>query len=184
LERGAFEKSGVVYTSLFLQYMGLLLPMLAINTFVARLFMAGQKIMQSFTYQVAFNIVLIFFIWVGIQKTGITGYPLALITLHILNVLFCYILLKKFFPEVNYGKVLMLFLKIISLNFSILVLVLFVKDLLSSIPGIANLILGSMLYIMILLIVNWKIKLSPEINLLLKQLFAYTPLPRLNRKEP
>lgn len=184
LERGAFEKSGVVYTSLFLQYMGLLLPMLAINTFVARLFMAGQKIMQSFTYQVAFNIVLIFFIWVGIQKTGITGYPLALIALHILNVLFCYILLKKFFPEVNYGKVLMLFLKIISLNFSILVLVLFVKDLLSSIPGIANLILGSMLYIMILLIVNWKIKLSPEINLLLKQLFAYTPLPRLNRKEP
>ena len=164
--------------------MGLLLPMLAINTFVARLFMAGQKIMQSFTYQVAFNIVLIFFIWVGIQKTGITGYPLALIALHILNVLFCYILLKKFFPEVNYGKVLMVFLKIIFLNFSILVLVLLSKDLLSSIPGIANIILGSMLYIMILLIVNWKIKLSPEINLLLKQLFAYTPLRRLNRKEP
>jgi len=184
LEHGAFEKSGVVYTSLFLQYLGLLLPMLAINTFVARLFMAGQKIMQSFAYQVSFNMVLIFFIWIGIQKIGITGYPISLIALHILNVLLCYILLKKFFPEVNYGKMLLLFLKIISLNFSILILVLFVKGLLSSFPVVVNLILGGILYLMLLLIVNWKIKLNSEINLLLKQLFAYIPLHKLNRKEP
>ena len=183
LEHGAFEKSGVANTSLFLQYLALLLPMLAINTLVARLFMAGQKIMQSFAYQAAFNIVLIFFIWVAIQKTGIIGYPMALIALHVLNVLICYILLKKFFPEINYGRMLLVFLRIIALNFFILILVMFVKGLLSFLLGFVNLILGGMLYIIILSIVNWKMNLSPEINHFLKLLFTYTPFHRLNRNE-
>jgi putative peptidoglycan lipid II flippase len=184
LERGAFHKSGVVDTSLFLKYLGLLLPMLAINTFVARLFMAGQKIMESFAYQVIFNCVLIVFIFIGVRTFGIVGYPVALVCLHLLNVLISFFLLKAFFPQIKYGGVLLDFLKIAVLNFLIFIPMLFVKDYLFNLYTLLSLIVGGTIYMLILLLVNRYIKLNTEVNEMLDRAVKYIYLRTAGRKNP
>ncbi|HWB93188.1 MAG TPA: lipid II flippase MurJ [Puia sp.] len=172
-ERGAFHKSGVEDTALFLKYLGLLLPMMAINTFVARLFMAGQKIMESFVYQVIFNIVLISFIFVGVHRLGIIGYPAAQVALYLLNVVFSYFLLRWFFPQVKYGQVLVDFLKILGLNLLIFLLLLFTKDLLFSLYTLLSLVTGGAIYVGALLVANRYLKVNSEINAMLDRVRTY-----------
>ena len=172
-ERGAFHRSGVEDTALFLKYLGLLLPMMAINTFVARLFMAGQKIMESFIYQVLFNVVLIAFIFIGVHRLGIIGYPVAQVTLYLLNVGFSYFLLRWFFPEVRYGNVLADFFKILLLNGVIFLLLLFTKDHLFPLYTLPSLMAGGAIYVVVLLVANRYLKVNTEVNGMLDRVWGY-----------
>ena len=116
LEHGAFGKQGVAYTSLFLRYLGLLMPMLVINTLFARLFMASHKIMEAFWYQICFNIVLIAALYITIHRFGFTAYPITLVSVHVLNILCCYLLEKKYFNIIQYGLVLKKMMLLLLIN--------------------------------------------------------------------
>ena len=103
--RGAFDKSAVALTSIFLRYLILLLPLYAINTLVARVFMASQKIKEAFRYQVFMNVLLICGVVLGVRQYGVLGYPIALLSIYSLNVFFLQYLLRRYFPSLPYRQV-------------------------------------------------------------------------------
>ncbi len=92
LQRGNFDSEAVQQTVVFFKYFCLLLPFLAINTLVSRIFMAAQKIKEAFWYQIIMNGVLIGLIYVLVMFYGVIGYPIALIILHSLSVFFIFFL--------------------------------------------------------------------------------------------
>lgn len=163
-KRGAFDAQSVVYSADFLKYFSLFLPMLVINTMVSRLLMAGQKIKQSFMYQIVFNLLLLLFIYIGVLKFGVVGYPIALVCLHSINVLLCYFLLHFLFPQISYSKIIVFFLKIICLNGLIFIVVFYLKSQLNYKHEIIEVAIGCLIYVIILLILNWYLKINSEIN--------------------
>lgn len=115
-KHGRFGDAGVTDASVFLKYLGLQLPLLVINNLFSRLLMAGHKVAQSFLYQIAFNVVLIIMLFVGIKMFGIVGYPLSLVIVYLLNVFVCYFLEKFFFNIIQYTSVLKKFSTLLLVN--------------------------------------------------------------------
>lgn len=105
-QRGAFDEHAVDNTAAFLGWFVLNLPFLAINTIVARLFMASQKIRQAFWYQVVMNLLLVGLTVVLLRRLGAIGYPVAQLVLGLANVLLLYWLMKYLFPAIPYGRLL------------------------------------------------------------------------------
>lgn len=163
-KRGAFDPSSVSSSAEFLKYFALLLPLMAINNVVSRLFMAGQKIKESFVYQIIFNFFLLIFIYIGIKGLGPIGYPIALLCLHCLNVISCFFLFRLFFPQINFGNILIAFFKILLLNGFIFIFIQYVKNIFSFSDHIISVAFGSLLYFLLLLFANWYFKLNGEVN--------------------
>lgn len=115
-KRGAFDDASVMMASEFLRFFGLLLPMVAINTLMSRLFIASQQIKQGFWYQVLFNAVLIFIVYICIHAFGALGYPFGLIILHAINVFICSWLAKQYFSYIIYQESLWHFGRMLLLN--------------------------------------------------------------------
>jgi putative peptidoglycan lipid II flippase len=160
LEHGAFGKQGVAYTSLFLKYLGLLLPMLVINTLFARLFMASHKIMESFWYQVCFNIVLITSLYVTINRFGFAAYPITLVCVHILNILCCYLLEKKYFGMIRYEQVLRKMLLLLLVNLAVGGSVYFFIFYSGIQSDFLTLTIGASLYLSIIFVIGIKSKIN------------------------
>ena len=128
LKHGAFNRNNVEMTASFLKYLGLLLPLMVINTLFSRLFMASHKIIQSFWYQIVFNVILISTLFIVIKKVGPVGYPITLVSVHVLNILVCYFLEKWYFNIINYSLVLKNFLLITLINGSVCFLFFIIKS--------------------------------------------------------
>ncbi|HEY4154456.1 MAG TPA: lipid II flippase MurJ [Puia sp.] len=164
LEHGAFGKQGVAYTSLFLQYLGLLLPMLVINTLFARLFMASHKIMESFWYQVCFNIVLIATLYLSIHRFGFAAYPITLVCVHVLNILGCYFLEKKYFGTIQYAQVLKNMLMLLVVNGVVGAgIYLFISKAAFQ-SGFLSLAVGASLYLSLIFVIGFKSNINDTFN--------------------
>jgi putative peptidoglycan lipid II flippase len=172
-QRGAFDDKSVALCSEFFKYFALILPMLAINTLIARLFMASQQILQSFGYQVLFNIFLIVAVSIGIKLIGVKGYLFALLCLHIFNVAFCYILLKVFFPKIAYYKTLGYFALNVAVNAVIFSLVYLINKASLVDNAFISMLIGGFIYMVLLLTVNKLANLSTEANQLLNRIAGY-----------
>jgi putative peptidoglycan lipid II flippase len=172
-ERGAFNSDSVETSAAFFKYFAMLLPMLAINTLVARLFMAGQKIKQAFVYQVVFNCALATMIFFGVKLIGDTGYPIALIALHVINVMGCYFLLQLYFPSIRYGRLLIKFIRILLLNVFILALVSYESRFLENLHEIVRLTIGCVSYISMVVIGSFSLRTSEEVNLMIRKGVRY-----------
>lgn len=168
-QRGAFDVESVKSAQQFFKYFILLLPMLVINAGISRLFMAGQKIKQSFYYQIMFNIVLISFIFLNVRWLGVYGYPAALILLHIFNVVACYWLLKILFPKIEYINLMKYFLSVLLLNCFLSGFIYILKELSADINSLLSMILGCAGYLILLLFINSRMHLNLEIDGLLKK---------------
>lgn len=115
--RGAFDQRSVDMSAGFLRYLSLLLPLFVVNTIVARLFMAGQKVLQALWNQAIVNIALIVAICFGVRYFGIGGYLGALLIVHVVNVFCCcYYLIKIFFPTIDYRHVLVQMVRLLAVN--------------------------------------------------------------------
>ena len=99
-------ENAIGYVTLFLQYLGFLLPLYVINSLIARLFMASHKIRESFWYQILFNVILITALFVAVKNIGPIGYPLAMVTAYVLNLFACYWIEKRYFGFIKYKSVL------------------------------------------------------------------------------
>lgn len=169
-KRGNFDQEGVQNTSLFLKYLGLQLPLLAVNAFVARLFMASHKILQGFWYQIAINAILCVAIFIGVSYFGILGYPLALVFTYFLNLLLICFIIQGLFNYINYRKILthFFYLSIIAIVF--LYLVESVIDLFK-IESILKFLIGSTLFLLLFLASNFVFKINRTINEYLAKLY-------------
>jgi len=164
LEHGEFGKKGVAYTSLFLQYLGLLLPMLVINTLFARLFMASHKIRESFWYQVCFNIVLIAALYIAIHRFGFAAYPITLVCVHVLNILCCYLLEKKYFGIIRYGLVLKNMMMLLVMNLTVGAGIYFFISYAGIQSGFPSLVVGITLYLSIIFAIGLKSSINQTFN--------------------
>jgi putative peptidoglycan lipid II flippase len=154
LKHGRFDESGVANASLFLKYLGLQLPLLVINNLFSRLLMAGHKVAQSFLYQIAFNIVLVIMLFVGIKSLGIVGYPLVLVIVYLLNIFACYYLEKYFFGIIQYRILLNKFFKIFFVNAGLIFLIHAGIELFGIQNYIFELLLAGSAYLILLHILN------------------------------
>jgi len=115
-KHGVFTDEDVETSGVFLKYFALVLPFYVTNNLIARLFMAAQKIMQSFWYQVTFNGVLTLAYFLIVKYIGYTGLPIALAAMHCINFFASYFLTRWFFPYIDYAKVIRSFFVIGFLN--------------------------------------------------------------------
>lgn len=134
--RGSFDTQAVDSTSLFLRLFVVVVPMLAVSNLVSRVFMAGQRIRASLVYQIAFNVCLLILIHLGVRGVGVSGYPLAMIVMHVLNMAVCYWLLRSFFASIAYSRVLVDGLRIVALNVLIGGLLYFLTQVVPALPPI------------------------------------------------
>lgn len=162
--RGKFDTKSVILSAEFLKYFGLLLPFLAINTLVARTFMAYQKIKEAFWYQVSFNILAILFIIFMIYSLGILGYPIALLITNAINFLLIYFLLKLIFKEINYKNILKIFFVILFINIFIGTIVYSLKIFTLGIDLYLQALLSIIVYITLLFAANKRLKIIPILN--------------------
>lgn len=163
-ERGAFGHKGVFYTSAFLRYLGLMLPLMVINTLFARLFMASHKIMQAFWYQICTNIILIIALYVIIHRFGVLAYPAAQVSVYLLNVVGCYFLEKWYFRMIDYTRVLRYFLVLILINAAVGAGVYFFIRSTGLKSTIATLLLGGGLYCALIGLISLKFRLNVVFN--------------------
>lgn len=163
-KRGQFNDASVVMTSEFLKYLAILLPMLALNTLVSRLFMSLQKIKEGFYYQVIMNMLLIPLVFLGIKFFGIKGYLCSMIIMYTLSVFAIFELKKLYFPDINYKKVFDYFIFILTINLCIAVLVSLGKEFLRNQNIILRLGIGFILYSAILSIFNILFKVNDDLN--------------------
>jgi len=149
-QRGAFGENGVSFTAQFLQFLGLLLPMYVINTLFSRLFMATHKIMESFWYQIAFNVFLILSLYFAIRQFGFIAYPVTMACVHLVNIFFCHFLEKRYFNFINYGRVLKDFGIIVLTNMVIATVVYYSMHLVQVESKIISLVFGCFLYCLLI----------------------------------
>jgi putative peptidoglycan lipid II flippase len=163
-QRGAFDIKSTILTAELLKYFACLIPMYVFNTMVSRLFMAGQKIRESFWYQIVFNVILISLVWCFTRSIGYIGVPVALLTVYTANIIVCALLVKKFFPFIQYMDAVLFFIGVLSLNLFSLGTALLMKTVLKEIPPLLNLGMGALVYFAIVLLVNAKLGLVQYIN--------------------
>jgi peptidoglycan biosynthesis protein MviN/MurJ (putative lipid II flippase) len=164
LERGSFNKASVTYTASFLKWLGLLLPLIGINTLFARLFMASHKIKESFWYQILFNVALIFALYITVPQFGFIAYPLTLLSIHILNVFFCYFLERYYFKMISYEWVLKKLFIIVLLNIVIGTIVYGLNLKIKVHSSIITVVFGTGLYLVLFTIVGFKLNLDKTFN--------------------
>lgn len=168
-KRGEFDLNVVENTSLFLKFLGLILPFFAINSINGAIFKARQKIKEAFYYQVFTNALLILFIYVGIKLFGIMGFLLFYVLQRLLVSLIVYFIIKKLFKFIDYLKVLKYFFIVVFINIVILFGLYLLKGVMINCNNFTILIVGVFLYIIILLIINWIFRVNRDVtDLILK----------------
>jgi len=152
-KRGAFDEESVRGSALFVRYLSLLLPFLAINMVVARLLMAAQKIPHGFVYQVCSNLLLLALIAAGVRAGGAYGYLLALLAHGLLNTALIHPLLRAARLEVAYSVIPRKLAKAAAINLPPLAAALAAALLFTAQSELLRLIGGTVLYGLVLLLV-------------------------------
>jgi len=114
------------------------------------LFMATHKIMESFWYQIAFNVFLIASLYFAIRQFGFIAYPVTMASVHLVNIFFCYFLEKRYFNFIDYGRVLKDFGIIVFNNLVIGAAVYYLVALVHVESKIISLVFGCFLYCLLI----------------------------------
>jgi putative peptidoglycan lipid II flippase len=156
----SLNESAKDYVTLFLQYLGFLLPLHVINSLMSRMFMASHKIKESFWYQILFNLLLITGLFLAVKYLGVIGYPLAMVAAYLLNILGCYLIEKKYFDFLNYKGLVENLGLILLTNIVISTGIYFVIRYIGIASHFPKLVIAFSLYLMVLVIVNNILKLN------------------------
>ncbi|HOX23619.1 MAG TPA: lipid II flippase MurJ, partial [Elusimicrobiales bacterium] len=161
--RGQFGPVSVKLSASFMRVFLLAVPFNAVATLVARLFMAEQKISQSFWYQVAYNAAILVLALLLIKKFGALGYPAALLVLQVANLPICLPLLKAYAPSVRYSEVLGRLFRITAYE-AALFLPVAAMDwlLLRQLPLVPRMTIASAVYVLLISLCNKSFNLEPE----------------------
>lgn len=146
----------------FLLYLALLSPILAINTFVARLFMADQKILMAVCYQIAMNLLLVCLTILFVQTFGPQGYPVSQLALYTVSTIAFIALLKLGFPYIEYASILKYFVKVIILNAPLCLIVYGIQRTLSNARPIFSTLTAGVLYVSAIVVINEKWRLNSD----------------------
>ncbi len=164
LAHSSLNTEGVYYASLFLKYLGLLLPLLVINTLFARIFMASHKIKEAFWCQIVLNVALIAGLYFSVKAFGIIGYPITMIAIYILNALVCYFLEKYYFNFIQYDAILKKFATVILVNLLISVIVFYIMHAVNISRPFPDVVISFLAYAILLYGVNAVFNINRFVN--------------------
>lgn len=172
--RGAFDIIAVKQTAFILKYLSFTGIYFVINTMVSRLFMATQKLRESFWYQIYMNILFIVILGASSYYYGISGFVFGTFLYQLCVIIFTYWLMKKYFQYISYLNILkgifvnVSFNLILILGFSLL----FTKVRLTP----ATTILFACLYMLCVLFINQGLGMNKmfkeQFNYLFKRVMA------------
>ena len=111
--RGAFNAESIRDATEFFRLLILLPPFIAVNSINSRLFMGARLVRQGVWYQLFINGLMAVSIVVAVQLLGPYGYPIGLLITYLLNLCSGYVLLKRYFPGVDYVVVASYFVKML-----------------------------------------------------------------------
>jgi peptidoglycan biosynthesis protein MviN/MurJ (putative lipid II flippase) len=171
--RGEFNSASVLLTSSFTRYLGFLLPCMAVNSMVGRLFISSRKLAQSFLYQIMYNIFSCLAFFLLIQRYGINGYLFTIIAIYLLEVFTGFFLCKFFLPIIKYSKIILCFLKYTLLN-AVIILILYYINKYLNFNIILRLLSGSLIYFFLVILVNFIFKFNSKVNNYLMMLLKKT----------
>lgn len=145
----------------FISLLSLTIPVNVINTIMARLLMASQKIRTGFVNQAFQNSLLIILSYLLYKNLGAWGLPLAILIVQGINLVTFYFIATKFLPHIDYLYVVKWFLLILLLNGAFFGAFWFLVDIFS--PGIAGIALFIVLYLAAIILVGFKINAVKEV---------------------
>jgi putative peptidoglycan lipid II flippase len=151
-KRGSFDDESVKQAALFLRYLGLSLSYFVINTMVSRLFMATQKIKQFLGYQILTNTLSISIVFLCTTLWGVMGYLAGIISSQVLIVITIYVLTNHYFKIINYKSLLKFLSLMLVVNICIIMPLEIAKEFFTS--QFMCLIVGSLLYLILIVSVN------------------------------
>lgn len=145
----------------FISLLALTIPVNVVNTIMARLLMASQKIKLGFINQAVQNSLLIILSFILYKKLGAWGLPLAILIVQGINLLTFFIIAKNYLRHIDYLYVLKWFLLILLLNGAVFILFWFIRSCFS--PGIFSIALLCLLYLAAIILIGYKIKVIKEV---------------------
>ena len=163
-KRGYFDENSVKLSSDFLRYLGLSLPFTAVISIAGNLYVAAQLIKVSIGYQIMSNLLLIGLVYVFLKWFGYTGYPIALFSVNIINVLVVYIFCKLFFPFIRYELILRYLGIILGINLLLVFSLKVMGVLTAHRSAFVILATGSFVYAVLLLSINHFFHLNGDFN--------------------
>ncbi len=164
-----FSDASVIDAALFLKLLAVTIFSMGINAMVTRLFIAMQAIKQAFFYQIILSALLIIAIWLCTKYYGAFGYPVGVIAINIVNFFGMYIICKKLLPQIEYAALMKYTAIIVLLNMAISAALYFALNY-RSLNGVLQLVSGFLLYLVILLWLNKKLKLNMELTHMINHL--------------
>lgn len=163
-KRGSFNETSVEQSSQLLKFLALSLPFTAIAAIAANLYFAAQLIKLGILYQVFSNLLLIALMAICIRKIGYIGYPIASLIVNIINVLVVYIFCVKKFPFIHYSEILKYLLLVAGLHATLVTLLKGLKILMASFSDFSVLTIGGTIYIVLLLLVSFAMRINVDFN--------------------
>lgn len=165
-----FKADAITETAMFLQLLGVTIFSIGINGMVTRVLIAVQAIKQAFFYQVALNVFLIGAIWLCTSYYGAYGFLYATIVMNLGNFMAMYFICKKLVPAINYAALFKYTARLILVN-TIIAAALFITVNYLQPGGLLNIISGFLLYLITLLILNYKFGLNRDLNIIIIRKF-------------
>jgi putative peptidoglycan lipid II flippase len=171
--RGEFRHQEAVDASRFAAVFVFCIPLLLINTMVARLVMAGEKIDKSFGFQSIMGIVIGLLCVGAIFFYGPHAYPYAMIAGYMINLLAVNFIIKRWFAFFKHFDKLLLFgLLLIMANGVIVPVDIFIKKLLQQQHPIAIIMVVGGLHMGLFFALSYLIKLFPPFNNYINHFFS------------
>lgn len=164
-ERGKFSGQSVELASLFMKYLGMLLPMLALNALITRIIISAGLLKHSFWIQMASNLFLVLLIYLGTKYYGYIGYPLALIIQNVIAFIAVIIMFRFVLPDFKPNKVIIYLCLQIIINFVITCLLyLLIVNVLADLQLLMRMIIVLSLYGLIIITAGFIFKLNERFN--------------------
>jgi hypothetical protein len=108
--------------------------------------------------------VLIASLYITIHRYGFAAYPVTLVSVHVLNILGCYFLEKKYFGIIRYGQVLKKMLLLLLMNLTVgagIYFFIFYSHIQS---GFVSLVVGAGLYLSLIFVIGFKSGINDTFN--------------------
>lgn len=103
-QRGAFDDYSTQITAALFRRLCWVLPFLMINAFLARIFMAAQRVRDALWCQALSNFAQIILVYWAVNRWGGLAYPPALCLFYVMYLAAMVPIMAKWFPFLQYGR--------------------------------------------------------------------------------
>ncbi|HLA53904.1 MAG TPA: lipid II flippase MurJ, partial [Flavitalea sp.] len=163
-KRGSFDIKSVEVSASLLKYLALSLPFTAIISIASNLYMSAQQIKIPILYQIFSNVIQVALIGLSVSWAGYIGYPIALLTMSILNVLVIYLFFTRLFPFIRYESILRYLIIMIGVHTILILCLKLILKYTFHINEIILIVVAGSVYVAALIFLSFRLKLNTDFN--------------------